>query len=45
MTDEEFGGRTFEIVEGKRFPVWFILNGPLADARTHMGQITAWLRR
>jgi len=44
MTDEELGNRTFEIVDGKRFPVWFILNGPLADALTHVGQINTWRR-
>lgn len=45
MTDEQFGERSFEIVEGKRFPVWHILNGPLADALTHVGQVNAWRRQ
>ncbi len=44
LSDEEFGRRTFEIVPGKRFPVWNVLNGPLADALTHVGQMNAWRR-
>ncbi len=44
MTDDQFGQRTFEIVKGKWFPAWNILNGPLADALTHVGQINAWRR-
>jgi len=27
-----------------RFPVWNIMNGPIADALTHVGQINAWRR-
>jgi hypothetical protein len=26
------------------FPFWFILNGPIADSLTHIGQITSWRR-
>ncbi len=29
---------------GEAFPVWNALNGPLADALTHVGQIAAWRR-
>lgn len=29
---------------GDRYPVWNIMNGPLADALTHVGQINAWRR-
>lgn len=30
--------------DGSGWPVWNILNGPLADALTHVGQINAWRR-
>jgi len=26
------------------FPFWYILNGPIADCLTHIGQITSWRR-
>ncbi|OFZ60555.1 MAG: hypothetical protein A3D92_06700 [Bacteroidetes bacterium RIFCSPHIGHO2_02_FULL_44_7] len=26
------------------YPVWNLLNGPIADALTHVGQITSWRR-
>jgi hypothetical protein len=28
----------------KNFPIWNILNGPLCDALTHVGQINTWRR-
>lgn len=34
------GGR-----EPTSFPVWNLLNGPLADALTHIGQLNAWRRQ
>jgi hypothetical protein len=33
------GGR-----EPTNFPVWYLLNGPLSDALTHVGQVTSWRR-
>ena len=30
--------------DDSRFPVWNIMNGPIADAFTHVGQINAWRR-
>ncbi|MCZ7645321.1 MAG: hypothetical protein M5U26_08555 [Planctomycetota bacterium] len=30
--------------KGETLPFWFLLNGPLADALTHVGQISAWRR-
>lgn len=30
--------------DGSHFPVWNIMNGPLADALTHVGQINAFRR-
>ena len=29
---------------GPSFPVWNIVNGPLADALTHVGQLNSWRR-
>lgn len=45
MTDDEFKDLELknESTE-KQFPFWFLLNGPLADALTHVGQITSWRR-
>lgn len=33
------GGR-----EPTAFPVWNLINGPLSDALTHVGQVTSWRR-
>jgi len=30
--------------DGSIWPVWNIMNGPLADALTHVGQLNAWRR-
>lgn len=30
--------------DGKDWPIWHIMNGPLADALTHVGQIVSWRR-
>jgi hypothetical protein len=30
--------------DGSSWPVWHIMNGPLADALTHVGQLNAWRR-
>jgi hypothetical protein len=29
---------------GAEVPFWYVINGPLADALTHVGQINAWRR-
>lgn len=29
---------------GEKIPFWYFINGPLADALTHVGQITTWRR-
>ncbi len=44
LTDETLA--THEVLrrDGSRYPVWNIINGPLADALTHVGQINAWRR-
>jgi len=28
----------------QEFPFWYMLNGPIADALTHVGQLTSWRR-
>ncbi len=28
----------------REFPFWYMINGPLADALTHVGQIASWRR-
>ena len=28
----------------RKLPFWYLINGPLADALTHVGQITSWRR-
>lgn len=30
--------------DGSSWPVWNVMNGPLADALTHVGQLNAWRR-
>lgn len=45
MTDEELAG--LELKNGKSVNpklYWHMLNGPIADALTHVGQITSWRR-
>jgi len=34
--------KTFKV---KTWPFWYLINGPLADALTHVGQINAWRRQ
>lgn len=29
---------------GDAYPVWYLVNGPLADCLTHVGQIASWRR-
>lgn len=29
---------------GKEYPLWYLINGPLSDAFTHLGQIASWRR-
>ncbi len=44
LTDEELAGHQVLRRSGELYPVWNILNGPLADALTHVGQIISWRR-
>jgi hypothetical protein len=44
MNDSELNEFKFTRKNGAEFSVWYMFNGPLADALTHVGQITAWRR-
>jgi len=44
LDDESFSEHRVLKRSGKLYPVWNIMNGPLADALTHVGQINAWRR-
>jgi hypothetical protein len=44
LSDETLANYGVLKSDGSKFPVWFILNGPLSDALTHVGQINAWRR-
>jgi len=44
LDDETLLGHRVLKRSGRFFPIWNILNGPLADALTHVGQINAWRR-
>jgi hypothetical protein len=44
LTDDAIAGHHVLRRDGRRYPVWHIINGPLADALTHVGQINT-LRR
>lgn len=43
LTDDALAEHQVRIRDSQ-FPVWNIMNGPLADALTHVGQINAWRR-
>lgn len=45
MNDSELAN--FKMERGTKeneYPFWYLLNGPIADALTHVGQITTWRR-
>ena len=44
LTDETIAGHQVLKRDRSHFPVWNIMNGPLAAALTHVGQINAWRR-
>jgi len=44
LSDETLAGHRVLRRDGKRYPVWNIMNGPLADALTHVGQINTFRR-
>jgi hypothetical protein len=44
MTDGALAEFALRTDRGDRFPFWNILNGPLADSLTHIGQVVSWRR-
>jgi hypothetical protein len=44
MSSEELAAAKFRRTDGTEFPFWHLLNGPVADALTHVGQINSWRR-
>lgn len=45
LTHEELSRNSFYSKKYEQeFPFWQMLNGPIADALTHVGQITSWRR-
>ena len=42
MNDSELA--EMEKNTSRKLPFWYWINGPLADALTHVGQITSWRR-
>jgi hypothetical protein len=44
LDDRTFAGHRIVRRDGSSWPVWNVMNGPLADALTHVGQINAWRR-
>ena len=43
-TDREVSQLTVRTSRGDAFPFWYLVNGPLADALTHIGQVNSWRR-
>ena len=43
-TDREVSQLTVRTSHGEAFPFWYLVNGPLADALTHIGQVNSWRR-
>lgn len=45
MTSSELSNCKFQpTYKNKEYPFWNLINGPIADALTHVGQITSWRR-
>ncbi len=44
LDDRTFAAHRVVRRDGSIWPVWNVMNGPLADALTHVGQINAWRR-
>jgi len=44
MGDSELAASTMRTGRGETYPVWNMVNGPLSDALTHIGQIASWRR-
>ncbi len=44
MREDELGNITIHSSRGDTLPVWNMVNGPLSDCLTHIGQIISWRR-
>jgi hypothetical protein len=44
VSDAELGAVTVKTARGDAHPVWNLVNGPLADSLTHVGQVASWRR-
>jgi hypothetical protein len=44
MSDTEVAGITITSSRGDILPMWNMVNGPLSDSLTHIGQILSWRR-
>ena len=45
MSDEELDQVTIHLRRtGTDYPFWYLINGPLSDALTHIGQVNSWRR-
>ena len=45
LDDEFLGNRMYSPPWDEReFPIWNLINGPMSDALTHVGQIASWRR-
>jgi uncharacterized damage-inducible protein DinB len=44
MSDSDLGAVAIHSSRGDTLPVWNIVNGPLSDSLTHIGQILSWRR-
>lgn len=44
MSDGELEAFRIATSRGDSFPFWNLLNGPLADSLTHIGQVASWRR-
>ena len=45
LDDGYLAGRMYKVPwSSEALPVWYLINGPLSDALTHIGQIASWRR-
>jgi hypothetical protein len=45
LDDEYLQKRRYNVPwDSGEYPIWYLINGPLSDALTHVGQIASWRR-
>lgn len=45
LDDNYLGNRMYRVPWGREeLPIWYLINGPLSDVLTHIGQIASWRR-